>query len=84
MNPLLGDLDAAQKRLIELLAITFRTYGAWPPWQFVEQTIMNEGLDPVDVIAGFAPRYRAQSRHLRTHLRTCLNPRQFRFALPTE
>lgn len=52
MNPLLGDLDAAQKRLIELLATTFRTHGAWPPWQFVEQTMVNEGLDPVGIIAG--------------------------------
>lgn len=51
MNPLLGDISAAQQQLIELLANTFRTHGAWPPWQFVEHTALNEGLDPIGAIA---------------------------------
>ena len=42
---------AATDRGRGLLSDTFRTHGAWPPRQFVEQTIDNEGLDPVAIVA---------------------------------
>ena len=51
-NPLIGPLSADQERLISLLAHTYTDRGQWPPWQFVDETLQRQGIDPVPTLGG--------------------------------
>ena len=53
-NPLLVPLTPDQKQLVEILASTYKQQRSWPPWQFIEQTMDNNGIaDVASVLATF-------------------------------
>jgi hypothetical protein len=55
-NPLLAPLTTDQRRIVELLASTYRQQRSWPPWQFVEQTMDNSGIDDAASVFATFPR----------------------------
>lgn len=55
-NPLLAPLTPEQQLLVELLSSTYREQRSWPPWQFVEQTMDNDGIDDAAGVLDTFPR----------------------------
>jgi hypothetical protein len=55
-NRLLTPLTPEQQQLVKLLSSTYREQRSWPPWQFVEQTMVNDGIDDVANVLATLPR----------------------------